>query len=239
MLIYMGLFDIFKKKKKETTLESLMAAQMKRMFPNGSQELVEQVSELRDLLPSRYSAKDIQGQLLYMTSLLYTARDRSSYRVVEVGAMNRPDNIFSYDENMVIYNFAATKQIERMMPSLVNFDPQTRAKFIKEGLAAMGNNPEGCRTDIMQNGYGEFGLCATNPVPVRGTAANEIYLESLKHVSGKSLKWKRIGSLGAPNIEHPIDYYDVTDSEGNRLAVIYISPYQNTISKKAPMGFYI
>lgn len=235
----MGLFDFLKKKKKDTTFDTLMAQQMRRMFPNGLQELKDQVAELKHQLPSRYSENDVQGQLLYMTSLLYTARDRSSYRVVEIGAMNRPDNKFSYDENMVIYTFAASKQIERMMPALKDLDSHTRAKYLKEGLAAMGNNPDGCTTDMMQNGYGEFGLCATNPVPVRGTAANEVYLESLKHISGKQIRWKRIGSLGAPNIDHPIDYYNVTDNEGNQLAVIYISPYQNTISKKAPKGFYI
>lgn len=236
----MGLFDFLKKKKKQdTALDSFMAQQMKRMFPNGLQELKDQVSELKLRLPSQYSENDIQGQLLYMTSLLYTARDRSSYRVVEVGAMNRPDNKFSYEENMIIYTFAASKQIERMMPALKDLDPQTRAKYLKEGLAAMGNNPDGCTTDMMQNGYGEFGLCATNPVPVRGTAANEVYLESLKHISGKQIRWKRIGSLGAPNIAHPIDHYLVTDEQGNELAIIYISPYQNTISRKAPKGFYI
>ena len=39
----MGFFDLFKRNKKETKLESLMAAQMKRMFPKGIQELNEQV----------------------------------------------------------------------------------------------------------------------------------------------------------------------------------------------------
>ena len=235
----MGFFDLFKRNNKETKLESLMAAQMKRMFPNGIQELNEQVSELKTKLSSIHSLKEIQGQLIYMTSLLYTARDRSSHRIVNIGAMNRPDNVFSYDENMKIYIFAATKQIERLMPSIKNLDDFTRSKIIKDGLAAMGNNPNGCKSDEMPNGYGAFGLTVTNPVPVRGTAANEIYLESLKHVSGKSLRWTRIGSTGAPNIEHPIDYYDVTDTDGNTLATIYISPYQDSISRKAPDGFYI
>lgn len=235
----MGFFDFFKRNKKEAKLESLMAAQMKRMFPNGIQELNEQVSELKAKLSSHYSSKEVQGQLIYMTSLLYTARDRSSHRIVKIGAMNRSDNVFSYDENMIIYRFAASKQIERMMPSIKNLDSDTRAKIIQEGLAAMGNNPDGCKSDEMPNGYGEFGLTVTNPVPVRGTAANEIYLESLKHTSGTSLKWTRIGSTGAPNIEYPIDYYDITDTDGNSLATIYISPYQDTISRKAPKGFYI
>lgn len=233
----MGIFDLFKRKKKTNKFEEIMSAHMERMFPGGLNEIRGQVAELMPLLPTNYSEKDVQGTLLYMTSLLYTSRDRSSHRVVEMGAMNRPDNKFTYDENLIIYTFAATKQLERLIPGLKTMARQMREKVIWDALAAMGNNPTGCTTDEIPSGYGEFGLCVTNPVPVRGTQANEDYLKSLKHNSGKAIKWTRIGSTGAPNIEHPIDMYDVTDMNGIPLATLYISPYQNTISKKAPRGF--
>lgn len=233
----MGFFDFFKRKKKANKFEEIMSAHMTRMFPGGINEIRGQVSDLIPLFPTGYKEKDIQGTLVYITSLLYTAADRSSYRIVEMGAMSRPDNIFTYDENMIIYTFAVTKQLERLKPGLKTMDIPMREEIIKSVLASMGNNPDGCTTNEMPNGYGEFGLCVTNPVPVRGIQANEEYLKSLKHCSGKAIKWTRIGSTGAPNIKNPIDIYDVTDMSGETLATIYISPYQNTISKRAPKGF--
>ncbi len=235
----MGFLDFFKRKKKASKFDELMAAHMARMFPGGFNEVNEQLAELMPKLPAKYSKEDVQRRLLYITSLLYTSSDRSSYRVVEIGAINHPDNVFTYDDNMTIYTFAAIKQLERLMPALKTMDGPMREIVIKDALAAMGNSPDGCTTDEIPEGYGEFGLCVTNPVPVRGTQANEVYLKSLRHNSGKAIKWTRIGSTGAPNIKKPIDIYDVTDISGENLATIYISPYQNTISKRAPKGFVL
>lgn len=233
----MGFFDLFKRKK-ESKLDALMKQHMLRLFPGGAEQLKTQVETLKNMLPE-CDKNDLQGTLCYMTSLLDTSRDRSSHRVVVQGAMNRPDNKFSYEQNMMLYTFAAKEQLTRMIPSLKSMDAVTREQIIREGLVALGNNPNGCTTDEIPTGYGEFGLVATNPVPVRGTGANEIYLESLLHDSGKAIKWERIGSTGVSNIEYPIDYYAISDTEGNELAVIYISPYQNVISSKAPKGFTI
>lgn len=233
----MGFFDFFRRKKQAKQIDSLVSSHLAHMFPGGNNEVKEQLAEIMPKLQANYSEKDVVERLIYITSLLYTASDRSSYRIVEIGAMNRPDNKFTYNDNMTIYNFAAIKQLERSMPFLKTLTGPMREQIIQEALSAMGNNPNGCTSDEIPEGYGEFGLCVTNPIPVRGTQSNEVYLKSLKHCSGKPIKWNRIGSTGAPNIEHPIDFYNVTDMSGATLATIYISPYQNTVSKKAPKGF--
>lgn len=237
----MGLLDFFKKKKKSKNMEfdSMMRAHMYRMFPGGKEELNSQVLDVKKLLRPEYKVEDVKKRLIYITSLLYTARDRSSYRIVEIGAMNKPDNIFSYEENMKIYRYATITQLKKLIPNFDSLDKATQERFIEDGLAAMGNNPKGCITDEIPNGYGEFGLCISNPIPTRGTGSNEDYLDSLKHVSGNPIKWKRIGSMGTPISNYPVDCYQIYTKEGIELTKIYISPYQNTISKKAPKGFYI
>lgn len=144
-----------------------MSARLGCMFSGGLSEIRGQVAELRSLLPANYSDKDIQRTLIYMSSLSYTTRDSSSYRVVEIGAMLRPDNKFTYEDNMTIYTFAATKYLERLLPGIETMDCQTRERVIKDAFAAMGNNPNGCTTNEIPDGYGEFALCVTNLVPVR------------------------------------------------------------------------
>jgi hypothetical protein len=51
------------------------------------------------------------------------------------------------------------------------------------------------------------------------------------------VEYERIGSMTVNGIENPIDEYHLKNKSGKFLATIYISPYQQTISKKAPDGF--
>lgn len=96
---------------------------------------------------------------------------------------------------------------------------------------------EGCDTDEIPDGYGEFGLEVTNPVPVKGILANEIYLGRLITEYGEKITWERTGSYGSENIDNPIDGYAIFDKSGKQIATIYISPYHQKISNKVPRGF--
>ena len=69
--------------------------------------------------------------------------------------------------------------------------------------------------------------------------ASEIYLKKLRLENGEEIQWHRIGSTGAENINGPIDMYSIKTLSGKDVCVIYISPYQSTISQKAPKGFLI
>ena len=86
-------------------------------------------------------------------------------------------------------------------------------------------------------GYGEFGREVTNPVPVQGIMASSIYLGRLRSYNSEKINWKRIGSFVSSNIQNPIDGYKIFDSASNEIATIYISPYHQYISSKAPKGF--
>lgn len=98
------------------------------------------------------------------------------------------------------------------------------------------NSKDGCTTDEMPNGIGEFGLEPTNPIPTNTVHGSILYLGGLRTLDGKKVNNKRMGSLKAKNIQKPIDQYLITDESGEQLAVIYISPYQAVNSKKAPQG---
>ena len=97
-------------------------------------------------------------------------------------------------------------------------------------------NAGGCTTDEMPNGIGEFGLEPTNPIPTNTPFGSNLYLGGLRAPDGTVVNNKRIRTVGANNIEKPIDEYLITHKNGHKLAIIYISPYQATNSKKAPAG---
>jgi hypothetical protein len=96
---------------------------------------------------------------------------------------------------------------------------------------------DGTDEDEIPEGKGEFGLDVTNPIPVRGILANEIYLNRLLTENGEKITWERIGSFGSGNIDNPIDGYAIFDKARKQIATVYISPYHKKISSKAPRGF--
>lgn len=95
----------------------------------------------------------------------------------------------------------------------------------------------GCSTDEIPGGFGEFGLEVTNPIPAQGINGCQAYLNRLQTNTGEVVKWERIGSFLADNIENVIDGYQIADGNGVHIATLYLSPYHNAISNKAPRGF--
>ena len=109
--------------------------------------------------------------------------------------------------------------------------------YIKMQQALWGENSSGCSTNEMPNGIGEFGLEATNPIPVNTVElGTKKYLAGLRAPDGSKVNNQRIGSQTVDNIEKLIDSYLITHENGDNIATIYISPYQAKNSKKAPKG---
>ena len=113
-------------------------------------------------------------------------------------------------------------------------DELKKKQKLFETMSAM--NAGGCNTDEMPNGIGEFGLEPTNPIPTNTPFGSILYLGGLRAPDGTVVSNTRLGTVGANNIEKPIDKYQITHKNGNELAIIYISPYQAINSKKSPAG---
>ncbi len=86
------------------------------------------------------------------------------------------------------------------------------------------------------NGRGEFGLVPSNPIPC-SFVGSHLYIASLRALDGTKVICRRTGSLSSDVSPHPIDAYEVANVSGQKLATIFISPYQKSISLKAPRGF--
>ena len=97
-------------------------------------------------------------------------------------------------------------------------------------------NEGGTNQDVIPNGYGKFGYEETNPIPVNTVVGSMAYLSSLRNSEGKKVQYERIGSTSAPNIDKPIDMYEIS-IDGIQIATLYISPYQKKNSERPPEGF--
>ncbi len=96
---------------------------------------------------------------------------------------------------------------------------------------------DGIDSDEFLEGYGEFGMTTTNPIPCNTVIGASTYLSGLVSKDGSEVFNVRIGSFSSEITSQPIDGYKITDSNGNKLAILYVSPYQKRNSCKAPRGF--
>ena len=137
---------------------------------------------------------------------------------------------------MGIFDLFKKKKPKSFMDEIEDISP-VAAKLMKMQLEMWRDNPRGCSTDEMPNGIGEFGLEATNPIPVNTVElGSKKYLAKLRAPDGSKVNNRRIGSQTVDNIDKHIDSYLITHENGDDISTIYISPYQAKNSKKAPKG---
>ena len=98
---------------------------------------------------------------------------------------------------------------------------------------------DGVDADELPNGYGEFGMSPSNPIPCKTVFGSTSYLAHLRASDGAKVVYNRIGSFESDVSPHPVDGYEVSHPDGRMLATVYISPYQQRISRRAPSGFRI
>jgi hypothetical protein len=123
----------------------------------------------------------------------------------------------------------------KSMADLIMRNPKMRE--MKELYEAMRRlNEDGTDQDIIPEGSGEFGYDITNPIPVNTIFGNTSYLGRLRTMDGIKVRYERRGSGHAKNIKNPIDIYDIYNGE-EKIATLYISPYNKKNSKAVPRGF--
>lgn len=96
---------------------------------------------------------------------------------------------------------------------------------------------DGVDADEMPNGYGDFGLTPSNPIPCKTVFGSTAYLGRLRTFDGAKVIYERVCSTHSDQSPHLVDEYEISHPNGEKLATIFISPYQKRISGKAPNGF--
>ncbi len=117
----------------------------------------------------------------------------------------------------------------------INENPEyQKMNLVKNIMNEMSAN--GTDQDIIPGGFGEFGHSITNPIPVNTILGSSEYLDNLQTLDGKKIQYDRIGSTRSENIEGMIDMYSIYVGN-NKIAKLYIAPYNKKNSGKTPKGF--
>jgi hypothetical protein len=136
---------------------------------------------------------------------------------------------------IVLLNVIKTNNKPKSLMDEFNSIPEfKKQKDIFDILQSINNG--GTDQDIIPGGYGEFGYDVTNPIPVNTIFGNTSYLGRLRTLDDMKITYERIGSFSSPVSANPIDGY-VIYATGEKIAKLYIDPYNKKNSKKAPRNF--
>lgn len=106
-----------------------------------------------------------------------------------------------------------------------------------QAQANMGLGSEASTGDEIENSSGRFGFDVNNPIPVNGIDMIDDYFSKLRLITGESISFKRIGSVGSEKLPFPVDKYEINNSENQPIAILFVYAYQGGKSAKAPEGF--
>jgi hypothetical protein len=136
---------------------------------------------------------------------------------------------------MGIFDIFKRKKVEIPKSDWTTWMPK---EYTDDLLNFIKTNSQACQSDEIQQGFGEYGLEKTNPIPTYGIPSNETYLQSLRTSNGEVLRYRRNGGIEVDNIEKRVDEYEIYNFSGEIIAYLYLSPYHWQTSSKAPIGFY-
>jgi hypothetical protein len=217
------------KKQSKNELQDLLVKMHKEIFPNGKKDIDEGTKELLRILNCSIDEKTAENIFIKSSSICYTVSMNNGFSKERLKQHLSPYALNYFNDNTLsaFYEYILSKN--KKASELNNLLEITR-EFSKS------SNPAGTDKDEMPEGYGEFGLEITNPIPVSSIPDGYFYLNRLRTVNESEITYNRIGNMAAPNINHPIDGYDIF-ANGRQIATIYICPYNKKTSNRAPKGF--
>jgi hypothetical protein len=225
----MNLFGLFKSKQ-EKNVEKIKEEAFNKIFPGGDKQIDIEVDEISNLIGDKYPRAQLAKAYIRVAYSFFLSQDKREETVVQsVRDMMNGKN--AKEDFLKIYNYTKIKFLKQQFGTE---DPSELEEF----ASRMFGGNVGCDSDEIPGGFGEFGYSVNNPIPTNGIMGSNTYLSRLKLISGNiESEWGRTGPRVAENIENVIDEYQLSSPSGERIAVIYISPYHRRNSEKAPNGF--
>ncbi|MDG4945734.1 hypothetical protein NMK71_04850 [Weeksellaceae bacterium KMM 9713] len=212
-------------KQNNNELSSLLEKMHKEIFPNGEKDIEEGTQELLRILNHKVDKNTAKNIFIKSSSICYTTTMSSGFSKERLKQHLAPYALDYFNEYALneFYDYIVSKN--------------ERASIIEiSRKLSQVSNPNGADQDMMPEGYGEFGLEITNPIPASSIPDSYFYLNRLKTENGSEITYKRVGGMIAPNISHTVDAYSIS-ANGQELAIIYICPYNKKTSTLAPHGF--
>ena len=236
----MGIIDFFSKTKpnKNSELNELMGKAYKEIFPNGDRDINERTKSLMQILNNTIDVETAKSIVIKSSSICYLSNLKNEFDIERL-RQHLAGYCLHYFNDKTLQDFYIYLVDTVLKPKELDWVSMMPKEISQIILAQIKSNPQATVTDQIYGTTGEFGLEASNPVPVYGVPSNNVYLGRLRTLDGMPIKWERVGSMKQENIYEMIDNYNIFDSKGNKIANIYISPYHLRTSLKAPKGFKI
>lgn len=228
--LYMGLFDIFKRKKSpEDRLKNMPEAMRKAyiaMFPKGVADHDRQLDELCKHFGNKYERQVLDSNLIFiLTGYLITGDSKTKDNTISK-VLTRPNNKLTKADADYIYNFA-----------LQNHPKLAQLLIAQEAMDILSS--DGCTTDTIPGGIGRFGYSHDNPIPTNGVNGSYDYLEHLRDSKGNKIAYKRLGSTFSNVSDNPVDVYVITSPIITFPIKLCISAYQKRNSTLSPSDFVL
>lgn len=222
----MGLFDIFKQNKQQSMMDKIAPSMQQIfsiLFPKGEEDHKRQINVLYEHFSGRYERTEIDNNLIFILSGFLITGETKSLDSALVNLLSRSRNIMTRDDAEYLCSFATSNHPKlAILNAISEYERQSRQ--------------DGCTTDILPNGKGEFGYCNDNPIPTKGITGIYDYLSRLRDFNDNEIRYERLGSGFSSVSEHPIDIYKIFNSNGT-IKTLYFSGYHQVTSKKAPANF--
>ena len=230
----MALFGFFKSKQEREFDESMEKFQH-LIFPRGEKDIERDCVRIDALTNGKIHHSKLRG---FVTGCKTIAYINESYDDEGFANSNiaRSDGLISKDEALDVYAYLEGESkyydnMNRMFGEMGTDGDDDNEIF--------GNMPwifsEGVSTTEIPGGYGDYGLCETNPIPTISVTCSNRYLAKLRY-KGNSVVANRLGSTSSDVTPGSIDIYELSVS-GRDIGTIYICPYHKRNSHKPPNGF--
>lgn len=229
----------FNFKKEKSPEEKAIEMMMLKIFPGGEPERKargEEVSAIcarkLDFNEAVYVYSKIKGTFQMEVTMFdgETRKGITAEKLIQ-SAVTDSKGKLNYIEAVTLVSYTLFGQIEN---ALTNFEA------LKNYLTGLfGSDEQGYDADVIPFAIGEFGLEPTNPIPVRGIGGCRLYLGKLRSAGGQPVTSKRIRALKVVDSNILVDEYEIYDSRSSLICKLYICPYHQKISRKAPKGFML
>jgi len=151
------------------------------------------------------------------------------------GHVDAKNNMTILKDKMTPEQIAEGQKLARdFKPSSVSVEPPAAIPAVRSGTALAVEKSPFAPNQITDT----FGLTIDTPIPASSISASTNYVRHLATPDLKPVKTQRIGSFGSPCFKHPIDKYDVRDSDDRFIYQIFVYAYSQDTTR-APQGLVL
>ena len=156
-----------------------------RETPDETKSPAKLIDDLKNIAQGTCDIETLKRVYYYQSTLLIVGSDKSKARVID-STMRRKDSGITEKIAGDIYDYVLKEYAKKTFGN----DDDHLMEMLN---ASFGNVENNCNGDVIKGTSGPYGVCATNPIPVRGIPSSESYLGHLRTMDGGKLTWKRLG----------------------------------------------